>query len=82
MSNSQRPADNNKGAFERRGKVKIKIKRQKRLNIQNLSVKPALSAYKTQAISQPDTRAPKTNAAMPDIDNVILNKEWVDFNEK
>lgn len=58
--------------------MKIKIHRRRKAT----AVKPTLGAYKTQAISQPDSRAPKTNAAIPDDENVILNKEWVDFNEK
>lgn len=48
----------------------------------NLSIKPSLGTYRTQAISQPDRRAEQTNAAIPNEANVILNKEWVDFNQK
>lgn len=48
----------------------------------NLSVKPTLSAFRTQAISQPDRRDPKTNMAIPDDANVELNREWIEVNEK
>ena len=48
----------------------------------NLSIKPTLSTFRTQAISQPDSRGPKTNMAIPDDDNVALNKEWVEVNKK
>ncbi|HZJ78154.1 MAG TPA: DUF3787 domain-containing protein [Clostridia bacterium] len=39
-------------------------------------------AFVTQPISQPDKRQNKTDVAMPDDDNVVHNKNWVDENQK
>ena len=39
-------------------------------------------AYQAQAISQPDKRKKGSNVALPDDENVELNKEFVDENEK
>lgn len=38
--------------------------------------------YATQAISSPDKRDAKTNAAIPSDDNVEAGKAWVDENKK
>lgn len=40
------------------------------------------STYITQPISQPDSRQPETNVAIPDDENVELNREWIEENEK
>lgn len=40
------------------------------------------SAYVTQPISQPDKRQKETNVALPNAQNVIRNKKWVEENEK
>ncbi|MBR5773447.1 MAG: DUF3787 domain-containing protein [Clostridia bacterium] len=39
-------------------------------------------AYRTQAISQPDSRQEGSNVAIPDDENVELNKAFVDENQK
>lgn len=38
--------------------------------------------YSTLSIVQPDDRLPDCKTALPDEDNVIDAKEWVDFNAK
>lgn len=40
------------------------------------------SAYRTQAISQPDHRQDKTGVALPDEANVKRARDWVNENEK
>lgn len=39
-----------------------------------------ISKYTTQPISQPDSRQEKTGVALPNDENVIRNKNWVDEN--
>lgn len=39
-------------------------------------------AYRTQAISQPDSRKEGSNVAIPDDENVEYNKKFVDENKK
>ncbi len=39
-------------------------------------------AYQIQAISQPDKRKKGSNVALPDDENVELNKAFVDENKK
>ncbi len=41
-----------------------------------------LSAFKTFPLANADERDPKTNAAIPSIDDVEEAKSWVDFNKK
>lgn len=41
-----------------------------------------IKSYETQAISQADSRDPKTLAAIPNDKNVTEAKDWVDFNKK
>lgn len=38
--------------------------------------------YITQPISQPDSRQPETNVAMPDDENVAINRKWIEENKK
>lgn len=38
---------------------------------------PLTGAYITQPISQPDERAPDSQIAMPDEQNVDLNRDWI-----
>ena len=38
--------------------------------------------FVTQPVSQPDKRQRNTGVALPDNENVILNKEWVDDGSK
>lgn len=38
--------------------------------------------YVTQPISQPDSRQPETNIALPDDENVTINKKWIEENQK
>lgn len=40
------------------------------------------SAFITQPISQPDSRQAVTNVAIPDDENVTLNREWIEENKK
>ncbi|MBR5273510.1 MAG: DUF3787 domain-containing protein [Clostridia bacterium] len=39
-------------------------------------------AYATQAISQPDSRKKGSNMAIPNDENVEMNKKFVDENKK
>ncbi|MEG0979818.1 MAG: hypothetical protein RR911_00565 [Oscillospiraceae bacterium] len=43
---------------------------------------PITGAYITQPNSQPDTRAKKTDVALPDDYNVCLNRDWSIENKK
>lgn len=43
---------------------------------------PITGAYITQPISQPDSRAPGSNIALPDDPNVDYNREWSIENKK
>lgn len=40
------------------------------------------STYITQPISQPDSRQPETNVALPNDTNVARNRKWVEENQK
>ena len=42
----------------------------------------SLGTFITQPISQPDSRQKNTNVAMPNDENVELNRDWVDENKK
>ncbi|MCR4614676.1 MAG: DUF3787 domain-containing protein [Clostridiales bacterium] len=39
-------------------------------------------AFVTQPISQPDKRQKNTGVPLPDNENIIFNKEWVDDGSK
>ncbi len=41
-----------------------------------------VGVFITQAISQPDRRQEKTNIAMPNDENVTINRKWVEENKK
>lgn len=40
------------------------------------------STYITQPISQADSRQKGTNVAIPDDENVELNRKWIEENQK
>lgn len=43
---------------------------------------PFVGEYITQPISQPDTRQAETRVAMPNDENVTINRKWIEENQK
>lgn len=50
---------------------------------QNLKMNSnTLGTFITQPISQPDKRQEHTNVAIPNDENVEINREWIEENQK
>ncbi|MBQ9107016.1 MAG: DUF3787 domain-containing protein [Clostridia bacterium] len=81
MNNLITPPQNTDGVIFLKNKKQKPSTKEKNRRTEEIEMQ-GLGAFRTQAISQPDSKSELTNIAMPSENNVARARNWVNENKK